>query len=948
MKTSVTTLSASMAVSILLGSCGNVGGGEDRTAPVVSLGAPVGTVEIVGELAVSWQSDEPNPSVVDLYLSSDAGASWELIATDIPDTGSYLWDSNLAADCRQCRIRIVATDVAGNVSAPADSTEDFVINNVPQVLGDAYYTDSNANGQDAGDTIRVSFDKRLILKTSIASDIFEIPVEGDSIGAFAKVAVNPADNRELIITLNDIGSTNYHLQTPGRFDAARLNMSAPSGLNLRSDISAGILSATDTGRTADRVAGGVDITSSFADTGVTVGNVNTRDIALADVDDDGDLDIIEALSGEANRVLINDGSGVFVDSGQTLGNSITTVITVGDINGDGAVDFAEGIIGANRVWLNDGNGNFDQTAQNLGSGTTEDLVLGDLDGDGDLDMVEAVNGAAGKIWKNVGLGLFVDSGNDFGNGAFSLALADVDADGDLDIIEATANGVNNRIWLNDGNGSFTDSGQLLSSGLTRAVITGDVDGDGDLDIIEGIDTNVLETGNRIWLNDGSGVFADSGQVMGNHATKSLLLVDVDGDGDRDIVEGVDGILGRTGRVWINGGDSSGSNTGLFTDSGQQLGNEATASLAAGDVDGDGDVDIVEAVEGKANRIYLNSLRNVNDELYRASSRILGNSNTTAIALGDIDGDGDLDIVEAIVGAGNRIWINDGQGEYRDSGQSLGVMDTFAIVLADVDGDGDRDIIDGNTNGANELWLNDGQGRFTESMQLPGNAATYSMVAGDLDGDGDIDLVEGNESADNLVWLNDGQGGFVDSQQALGNSITRALALADIDDDGDLDVIEGIDGEGNRVWLNNGQGVFTDSGQALGNSSTSAIAAGDFDGDGDADIYEGVITGPNILWENNGNGNFTVLAQTPNPDATRAVALVDVDSDGDLDLVEGIPNEPIFVWINRNNQFFSDLINLPSGNEFIFSIAAGDIDNDNDIDLVSGITGGGNRLWLNDF
>ncbi|NIS75166.1 MAG: VCBS repeat-containing protein, partial [Deltaproteobacteria bacterium] len=75
------------------------------------------------------------------------------------------------------------------------------------------------------------------------------------------------------------------------------------------------------------------------------------------------------------------------------------------------------------------------------------------------------------------------------------------------------------------------------------------------------------------------------------------------------------------------------------------------------------------------------------------------------ALGDVEGDGDLDIIEGNSGQPNRVWLNDGTGTFADSGQLLGSSDTTSVALGDLDGDGDLDIVEGNFGQPNRIWLN---------------------------------------------------------------------------------------------------------------------------------------------------------------------------------------------------------------------------------------------------
>jgi hypothetical protein len=223
-----------------------------------------------------------------------------------------------------------------------------------------------------------------------------------------------------------------------------------------------------------------------------------------------------------------------------------------------------------------------------------------------------------------------------------------------------------------------------------------------------------------------------------------------------------------------------------------------------------------------------------------------------VALGDVDGDGDLDIVTANPTA-NCVWINDGMGSFTDSLQALGTGNTLRVALGDVEGDGDLDIVAGNASSqANRIWTNDGTGTFTSGQGL-GSSNTYGAEFGDVDDDGDLNIVAANVTFQgNRVWTNDGAGAFTDSGQTLGSSSTLDVVLGDVDGDGDLDFIaDNGSGEVDRVWINGGAGQFADSGQTLGDTTTIHLALGDVDGDGDLDCVTGnEFTEANSVYRNN--------------------------------------------------------------------------------------------------
>jgi len=351
----------------------------------------------------------------------------------------------------------------------------------------------------------------------------------------------------------------------------------------------------------------------------------------------------------------NSSNSLFIDSGQTFGSDYTEDIELVDVDGDGDVDIVDANgAGSNTVWLNDGDANFTDSGQLLGSADTYSMASGDVDGDGDIDLVAGNYAQPSIVWLNDGSGLFSDSGQQLGvtSETSSVALGDVDGDSDLDLIEGLAFNNANIIWLNNGSGNFSNSGQSFGNSNTARVVLGDIDGDSDLDLIE---SNRLDEVSLVWLNDGAGLFTDSGQSLGDNETFGVVLGDIDGDGDLDLVEGtLSFFTNNSDSVWINDG------SGLFSDSGQDHGASFTASLALGDVDNDGDLDLIKGlgpIAGDSNTIWLND----GSGTFTDSAENFGGFNyTTALALGDLDGDGDLDVVTGnneTVSDSNYIFLN---------------------------------------------------------------------------------------------------------------------------------------------------------------------------------------------------------------------------------------------------------------------------------------------------
>lgn len=236
----------------------------------------------------------------------------------------------------------------------------------------------------------------------------------------------------------------------------------------------------------------------------TLGNDITRDVALTDIDNDGDVDIFVANVG-ANSIFVNDGNGEFQESETLLPGDETTAVAFWDFNNDGYMDAVLGNRNgeANRLLYNKA-GTFNDASMSLGKYDTTAIDIGDIDMDGDMDIVFGTTTLI-KIWTNSGdntFGFVGDSRfqarNDtyYTNEVQDLRLADIDNDGDLDIIAAAYSG-HDMIWLNTGLGSFKDSNNQMNVPVSKHMTVGDFNKDGFLDFAFG----KYEQLNYLWLND---------------------------------------------------------------------------------------------------------------------------------------------------------------------------------------------------------------------------------------------------------------------------------------------------------------------------------------------------------------------------------------------------------------------------------------------------------------
>jgi hypothetical protein len=346
---------------------------------------------------------------------------------------------------------------------------------------------------------------------------------------------------------------------------------------------------------------------------------------------------------------------------------------------------------------------------------------------------------------------------------------------------------------------------------------------------------------------------------------------------------------------------------------------------------------------------------------------------------DVDQDGDLDVAVAVEGDANRLYLNDGQGRltWREGALGTEGHDTEHVLSADFNQDGFPDLIFvAEDDRAHAYFLGGAGGAFTDATdRLPARSEGNGMDVGDVNGDGLPDLVVGNSGPEqNFLWLNDAArpGHFVDATAGNLPAVeddTQDITLADLDGDGDLDMVVANETPPSRLLLNDGQGRYSEHPERLELRvplETRQAHVFDATGDGHPDIVLLNLTSNNRAYDkdprvrllvNDGSGTFRDESDERLPGNTFSVwggTPFDFDHDGDLDLVIGPIEVPGFVpqrvraYENDGSGHFTDVTErvIPEGTVGrSWGMAVGDMDGDGVEDLFIGGWGTQARLLL---
>jgi uncharacterized repeat protein (TIGR01451 family) len=416
--------------------------------------------------------------------------------------------------------------------------------------------------------------------------------------------------------------------------------------------------------------------------------------------------------------------------------------------------------------------------------------------------------------------------------------------------------------------------------------------------------------------------------------------DYDNDGDLDILlSGFPSAGPRVSQVWRNNGDDT------FTDINAGLVGFQQGDAAWGDYDNDGDLDIL--LTGWAGADTVTQVwRNNGDDTFTNINAGLPGGGDGSVAWGDYDNDGDLDILltgydSAIFNAVSQVWRNNGDDTFSDINAGLPGLNSGAAAWGDYDDDGDLDILLAGDNAAifssvSEIWRNNGDGTFGYVDAGLTGISSGSVAWGDYDNDGDLDIVltgqSGTDTRVSQVWRNNEDDTFTDINAGLTALQSGSVAWGDYDNDGDLDILltgwTGTDDNyASQVWRNNGDATFTDIDAGLPGVGVGPSVWGDYDGDGDLDIlltgYDGVSPLSQV-WRNEDCASLVITKTVelanpaaPSPGDPITYTIVVANSGGDAENVTVKDSLP--VGVDGNSLDWTGTVS--AGGTLTFTISA---------------------------
>ncbi len=609
-----------------------------------------------------------------------------------------------------------------------------------------------------------------------------------------------------------------------------------------------------------------------------------------------------------------------------------------------------------------------------GGGASFPAVAADFNGDGKLDAGTLV----GVSYNNtLGLWTFAISAMlSNGNGTFQTAqltpnpngtwgdtilAADVNGDGRQDLVVVhTQSPATFDVFLGNGDGTFTLANtnpySISASSLDGGALF-DANGDGKLDLVS-ID-NEAPANLLVSLGNGDGTFqAPTSAALTGGNLSAIVFADFNGDGKTDFAA-TDSNSGQTVVYMAQAGGSYLAGAPLVTPEHVY----GTCSTAAGDLNGDGQPEIV-TVNCDSNTddltIYLNNGDGTfQSGVYYAPAQNSGAGTAAdiypvAVTIADVNGDGKPDLVSSNYDSSDvTILLGNGDGTVQvpNVGFATGGEVEYPALVADFNGDGLADIIIPDQNYSLAYLQGYGDGTFRAAVDYFApisddfGASSAMIASGDFNGDGFPDFVVGNYGYNQngvstvgiTVFLSRPDGSLAPGVNYGSGGSLGAVAVADFDGDKILD-IAAADYTNNLVQIfhGNGDGTFTmGSSYSTGGSDSWFVVTADYNNDGHPDLAVANWTSQDVsVLLNDGTGAFLPPVVYPMNANIESIAAGDLTGQGVLDLV-AIDSYPgaVAVLMGNGDGTFQAANSYSFGYNYLANMALGDLDGDGILDLA---------------
>jgi len=779
----------------------------------------------------------------------------------------------------------VANRVSGNVSILKNSGNGaFTPSSTPKVKSQPYsVTAGDFDGDGDLDLAVANYDSGAI---SI--------LKNNGSGAFALSSLVRGLNRPYSVATGD-------LDGDGDVDLAVANQNSNSASILKND------------------GKGVFAPSSA----VSVGS-NPAAVAAGDFDGDGDVDLAVANQYSNNvSILKNNGNGVFIPTTVGVGNYYPAAVNAGDFDGDGDLDLAVGYgyYYSNNFFIlkNNGSGAFTPTTLSVGNGPAS-IAAGDFDGDGDLDL------AVGNSYSN--------NISILKNGLIAEAGANTQI----------CSGQTGQSVTLGGNPTATNGAPPYTYKWTPTI------GLNDPAVANPIATPAATTTYTVEVIDSSGakatdkiivavnpcagaVFPAPNALKVSKATNIAVTFNVAIDpatiADSTIsVNASQSGLHRSSKITYDGGTKT---VTFDPDSDFKPGEVVNVTLAPG----------VRSVAGSPIipnnwSFTIHALQGTGAFANAAGPNVEGTQ--SSIAAGDFDGDGDLDLAAARYNANDlAILKNDGSGNFAIAFLPAVGRQPLSVTTGDFDQDGDPDLaVTYNAELFISVLRNAGNGNFTRTDYNTASSWSDFAAAADVDRDGDLDLVVTHTYGGKVsIFKNRGDGTFPNRVEYPFTRDADDVAVADLDNDGDLDLaVTTWDAPGLTLFENSGNGAFFKKSDITVGTNPIGVVAADLNADGFMDLAVANNTSNTVsILQNNKNWNFTPTSISSGGVKPYAVIATDPDADGHLDLaVTNNSSNIVALLHNDGSGHFTHTANLSVGSQPRYPLA-GDFDGDGDVDLA---------------